>query len=73
MDDFLPFFYGDCQEVKEDMDKPGRNIDSNSNQVVIGVPTHCQNDGSYLYLLTSVVSPPSADSVYRWLSCEDKG
>ncbi|KAG2695557.1 hypothetical protein I3760_07G018400 [Carya illinoinensis] len=73
LDDFLPFFDGDCQEVKEDMDKHGRNSDSNSDQVVIGVPTHCQNDGSYLYLLTSVFSPPSADSVYRWLSCEDKG
>uniref|UniRef100_A0A2N9HM40 DNA polymerase n=1 Tax=Fagus sylvatica TaxID=28930 RepID=A0A2N9HM40_FAGSY len=55
------------------MDKHARISDSNSDQVVIGVPTHCQNDGSYLYLLTPVLSPPSTDSVYRWLLCDEKG
>ena len=73
MDDFLPFFEGDCREEKELMDKHARISDSNSDQVVIGVPTHCQNDGSYLYLLTPVLSPPSTDSVYRWLLCDEKG
>uniref|UniRef100_A0A2N9FAW5 DNA polymerase n=1 Tax=Fagus sylvatica TaxID=28930 RepID=A0A2N9FAW5_FAGSY len=55
------------------VDKHARISDSNSDQVVIGVPTHCQNDGSYLYLLTPVLSPPSTDSVYRWLLCDEKG
>lgn len=52
----------------------------------MGVPTHYQNDGSYLYMLnadqakkknlymlTPVVSPPSADSVSRWLLHGDSG
>uniref|UniRef100_A0A2N9I954 DNA polymerase n=1 Tax=Fagus sylvatica TaxID=28930 RepID=A0A2N9I954_FAGSY len=73
LDDFLPFFEGECREEKELMDKHARISDSNSDQVVIGVPTHCQNDGSYLYLLTPVLSPPSTDSVYRWLLCDEKG
>ncbi|GMY21582.1 DNA polymerase zeta catalytic subunit-like, partial [Fagus crenata] len=73
LDDFLPFFEGDCREEKELMDKHARISDSNSDQVVIGVPTHCQNDGSYLYLLTPVLSPPSTNSVHRWLLCDEKG
>uniref|UniRef100_A0A2N9IM45 DNA polymerase n=1 Tax=Fagus sylvatica TaxID=28930 RepID=A0A2N9IM45_FAGSY len=39
---------GECREEKELMDKHARISDSNSDQVVIGVPTHCQNDGSLL-------------------------
>ncbi|RVX18707.1 DNA polymerase zeta catalytic subunit [Vitis vinifera] len=37
----------------------------------MGVPTHYQNDGSFLYLLTPVFSPPSADCVHRWLLHDD--
>ncbi|GMY18883.1 DNA polymerase zeta catalytic subunit-like [Fagus crenata] len=65
--------FGGSSEEKELMDKHARINDSNSDQFVIGVPTHCQNDGSYLYLLTLVLSPPSTDSVYRWLLCDEKG
>ncbi|XAR52606.1 DNA-directed DNA polymerase [Bertholletia excelsa] len=43
------------------------------NQVLMGVPIHYQNDGSYLYMLTSVISPPSANCVSRWLSHDDSG
>lgn len=35
---------------------------------VLGVPTHFQNDGSALYLLTHALSPPSAVAVGQWLS-----
>ncbi|XP_027350096.1 DNA polymerase zeta catalytic subunit-like isoform X2 [Abrus precatorius] len=38
-----------------------------------GVTTHYQNDGSYLYLLTPNILPPSAVTVHRWLFCEEKG
>lgn len=32
-----------------------------------GVPTHFQNDGSILYLLTHACSPPNMESVRQWL------
>jgi hypothetical protein len=35
---------------------------------VMGVPTHFQNDGSALYLLTHARSPPSAVAVGEWLT-----
>lgn len=73
MDDISPFFEGNCREAKEVMDSHARISGSDSDQFVMGIPTHCQNDGSYLYLLTPVLSPPSTDSVYRWLSYDDKG
>ncbi|KAL6657151.1 hypothetical protein ACP70R_004931 [Stipagrostis hirtigluma subsp. patula] len=34
---------------------------------VLGVPTHFQNDGSALYLMTHALSPPSAVAVGQWL------
>ncbi|OMO68819.1 hypothetical protein CCACVL1_19807 [Corchorus capsularis] len=62
---------GHCEE--EIQNKSLVNNNSNLHQeAVLGIPTHYQNDGSLLYLLTPVFSPPSADSVYRWLSCDDK-
>ncbi|KAK4595861.1 hypothetical protein RGQ29_014087 [Quercus rubra] len=73
MDDISPFFEGNCREAKEFAESDARISGSDSDQFVMGIPTHCQNDGSYLYLLTPVLSPPSTDSVYRWLSCDDKG
>jgi DNA polymerase zeta len=71
--DFLPFFEVDYREEKELMDKHARISGFNSDQAVIGVSTHCQNDGSYLYLLTPILSPLSIDTVYRWLLCDEKG
>ena len=73
MGDISPFFEGNCREVKEVVDSHARISGSDSDKFVMGIPTHCQNDGSYLYLLTPVLSPPSTNSVYRWLSCDDKG
>ncbi|CAK7340718.1 unnamed protein product [Dovyalis caffra] len=69
-DEHLPFFDGDYHENKGVPINSSPNIDYNVQQeVIIGVPTHYLNDGSALYLLTPVFSPPSVDSVYRWLSC----
>ncbi|KAF3967332.1 hypothetical protein CMV_008665 [Castanea mollissima] len=73
MDDISPFFEGNCREAKEVVYNHARVSGSDFDQFVMGIPTHCQNDGSYLYLLTPVLSPPSTNSVYRWLSCDDKG
>ncbi|CAN6469328.1 unnamed protein product [Victoria cruziana] len=35
--------------------------------VIHGVPTHCLNDGSHLFMLTPALSPPSPASVCNWL------
>lgn len=73
-DEFLPFFIEDCQEEKELRNKCCENdaLDFH-HEAVMGVPTHYQNDGSYLYLLTPVFSPPSADCVHEWLYHDEKG
>lgn len=42
--------------------------DMESTGDVLGVPTHFQNDGSALYLLTHALSPPSAGAVGHWLT-----
>ncbi|KAL9379007.1 hypothetical protein Peur_027489 [Populus x canadensis] len=69
----LPFFDGDYHDKKGVEIKSSSNIDFNAQQeAIIGVPTHYLNDGSVLYLLTHVFSPPSVDSVHRWLLCDDK-
>lgn len=65
---------GSAQEETEIQNKCMRASSSSSHQeAVLGVPTHYQNDGSLLYLLTPVISPPSAGNVKRWLSSGDKG
>lgn len=74
LEEILPFFSGDCEEEKESKgDCLGNNISNFRQEAALGVPTHYQNDGSLLYLLKPVISPPSVGSVYRWLSCDDKG
>lgn len=72
LDEILPFFSGDREET-ESQNNFIENNNSKFQEAALGVPTHYQNDGSFLYLLTPVFSPPSADSVYGWLSCVDKG
>lgn len=63
----------DFQEKTESRNKSSKVSDSASQQeAAIGVPTHYQNDGSYLYLLTPTVSPPPAENVIRWLSTGNK-
>ncbi|KAA8545130.1 hypothetical protein F0562_019981 [Nyssa sinensis] len=72
VDEFLPFFMGDSLE--EIQNKSHRNNDFDHRQeAAMGVPTHYQNDGSYLYILTPAFSPPSADSVSAWLLHDDAG
>ncbi|KAM0893040.1 hypothetical protein ACQ4PT_025368 [Festuca glaucescens] len=64
--DPLPFFDQTAEENKEN----GSFQYMGSNEFphdTLGVPTHFQNDGSVLYLLTHAFSPPSAVSVRQWL------
>ncbi|KAM7473785.1 hypothetical protein LguiB_021028 [Lonicera macranthoides] len=71
VDECLPFFEGDYQERNEVESVRYRSSDLNyCRQVIMGVPTHYQNDGSYLYMLTPAFSPPSADTVHKWLFCD---
>ncbi|KAK8698089.1 hypothetical protein V6N13_114220 [Hibiscus sabdariffa] len=72
MDEILPFFSQEREE-KESQNNIVGNNNCKSQKAALGVPTHYQNDGSFLYQLTPVFSPPSVDSVYEWLSCVDKG
>ncbi|XP_060966824.1 DNA polymerase zeta catalytic subunit isoform X2 [Cannabis sativa] len=69
LDDCLPFFMEDLKEKTEIQNKSMKVCDSTSQQEApVGVPIHYQNDGSFLYLLTPLVSPPSAENVMRWLA-----
>ncbi|KAK9292556.1 hypothetical protein L1049_020530 [Liquidambar formosana] len=73
-DKFLPFFGGDCQEEKDFHDNCYGNTEFNFHQeAIMGVPTHYLNNGSCLYLLTPVFSPPSADCVHKWLFHNERG
>ncbi|XP_073038938.1 DNA polymerase zeta catalytic subunit isoform X2 [Primulina eburnea] len=66
IEDCLPFFVRNFPEEKE---LPPRNYDYvNHHESVMGVPILYQNDGSHLFMLTSAISPPSTESVDRWLS-----
>ncbi|XP_073158485.1 DNA polymerase zeta catalytic subunit isoform X2 [Henckelia pumila] len=66
IEDCLPFFVRNFPEEKE---LPPRNHDYvNPHESVIGVPILYQNDGSHLFILTSAISPPSTESVDKWLS-----
>ncbi|KAI6684892.1 hypothetical protein NL676_030805 [Syzygium grande] len=74
LDEIPPFFVRDFREDKEVQSDGSTDGGSNCNQKAhMGVPTHYQNDGSCLYLLTPVISPPSADNVNDWLRCSEKG
>ncbi|XP_069148582.1 DNA polymerase zeta catalytic subunit isoform X3 [Solanum lycopersicum] len=71
LDECPPFFEGNCL-VKEKISSANCGT---SNYVpcqdnLLGVPVHYQNDGSYLYMLTPVYSPPRSESVRRWLSLD---
>ncbi|KAF7124883.1 hypothetical protein RHSIM_Rhsim12G0060600 [Rhododendron simsii] len=73
VDEILLFFESHCLKDGEVHKKGSTNNDLDPHKRVVGVPTHYQYDGSYLYMLTPVVSPPSADSVSRWLLHVDSG
>lgn len=74
LDDCLPFFVRDCIEGQEFQDVRSIAEDFNHQQEgIMGVPTYFQNDGSYLYMLTPAISPPSTDGVKRWLLQDGTG
>lgn len=74
LDEIPPFFVQGFREDKEVQTDGITDGGSNYNKEAhMGVPTHYQNDGSCLYLLTPVISPPSADIVNDWLRCSEKG
>ncbi|KAG9443713.1 hypothetical protein H6P81_015053 [Aristolochia fimbriata] len=60
----IPLFF-ESSSIKGDE----RNL-SFGHKRVLGCPTHYQNDGSFSYLLTPAVIPPSSDSVNQWLSLQ---
>ncbi|KAF7014170.1 hypothetical protein CFC21_028190 [Triticum aestivum] len=64
--DPLPFFNQTAEENKESGSFQYMGS-SEFTPDTLGVPTHFQNDGSVLYLLTHAFSPPSAAAVGQWL------
>ena len=68
-EDARPFFTDSCKGTSE---QSHGVVDLNSDALV-GVPTHYQYNGTYAYMLTPTVSPPSTDSVLEWLALEEKG
>ncbi|KAF8760569.1 hypothetical protein HU200_010040 [Digitaria exilis] len=63
----LPFFNQNIEENKQN--ELFQHMESSEFAGgVLGVPTHFQNDGSALYLLTHALSPPSAVAVGQWLT-----
>ncbi|KAL0413081.1 UNVERIFIED_CONTAM: DNA polymerase zeta catalytic subunit [Sesamum radiatum] len=67
-DNCLPFFMRNCQEEELLGVSPSQCKHIDNNEPVMGVPIIYQNDGSCLLILTPAVSPPSRESVDRWLS-----
>ncbi|XP_071725509.1 DNA polymerase zeta catalytic subunit [Rutidosis leptorrhynchoides] len=68
IDELPPFSDGDYQEDKHTASKIDEPIPGQ--EQAIGSPTHLI-DGSYLYMLIPVISPPSADDVNKWLLHDD--
>ncbi|XP_025801172.1 DNA polymerase zeta catalytic subunit isoform X3 [Panicum hallii] len=65
--DLLPFFNQNIEENRQN--ELFQHMESSEFAGgALGVPTHFQNDGSALYLLTHALSPPSAVVVDQWLS-----
>uniref|UniRef100_I1QD14 DNA polymerase n=1 Tax=Oryza glaberrima TaxID=4538 RepID=I1QD14_ORYGL len=61
----IPLFFNQTAEENkqnESFQRMGSSWDT------LGVPTHFQNDGSALYLLTHAFSPPSTVAVGQWLT-----
>lgn len=69
VDDLSPFFLSDHLEERGlENFSCKRESCRNNQEAVMGVPVHYQNDGSHLYMLTPILSPPSVESVRSWLS-----
>ncbi|KAF6135924.1 hypothetical protein GIB67_006816 [Kingdonia uniflora] len=64
--DAIPPFFGKEDEVYHNLyDNEDHYI---VKDIALGVPIHYQSAGPSFYLLTPVLSPPSVDSVHKWLS-----
>ncbi|WMV11977.1 hypothetical protein MTR67_005362 [Solanum verrucosum] len=71
LDECPPFFEGNClvgEQISSANCGTSNYVPCQDN--LLGVPVHYQNDGSYLYMLTPVYSPPRSESVRRWLSLD---
>ncbi|XXG54196.1 hypothetical protein AAC387_Pa03g2142 [Persea americana] len=68
-DDLPAFLANDCEEAKEShhISSKGSWGHDHCQEPVLGVPTHYQNDGSFLYLLTPALVPPSLECVHQWI------
>uniref|UniRef100_A0A0E0LPJ4 DNA polymerase zeta catalytic subunit n=1 Tax=Oryza punctata TaxID=4537 RepID=A0A0E0LPJ4_ORYPU len=65
--DIPPFFNQNAEENKQN--ESFQHMGSSEfSWDTLGVPTHFQNDGSALYLLTHAFSPPSTVAVGQWLT-----
>ncbi|KAI0510395.1 hypothetical protein KFK09_010996 [Dendrobium nobile] len=62
MENIMPFF----PRISQDVNLYDENVIF-SQDFALGIPTHFQNDGSVLYLLTHAQSPPTLNTVYDWL------
>ncbi|XP_047961033.1 DNA polymerase zeta catalytic subunit isoform X1 [Salvia hispanica] len=72
--DLQPFFERNFLEDEQlPCVSPRKSGLVDNHEAVMGVPVLYQNDGSYLYMLTPAMSPPSRQSVDRWLlsDCSD--
>ncbi|KAL9233295.1 hypothetical protein vseg_008315 [Gypsophila vaccaria] len=65
----VPPFFGDSSD---DYSKRMRGCVDFFQKSSLGIPTHYQNDGSFAYLLTPAISPPSVGSVLNWLTNKEK-
>ncbi|XP_062186460.1 DNA polymerase zeta catalytic subunit isoform X2 [Phragmites australis] len=65
--DLLPFFNQNMEENKHNESFQYMESSEFAGRI-LGVPTHFQNDGSALYLLTHALLPPSAVAVGQWLT-----
>ena len=67
LDDLLPFFLD--RDKNDIFEEHGYS----SKEAAMGVPIHYRNDGSFMYILTPVNSPPSKNSVRQWLTSGQGG
>ncbi|RAL37914.1 hypothetical protein DM860_000608 [Cuscuta australis] len=64
----LPPFFG---RSSVEYHTTSRALDYNHcGQGLVGVPFHCQSDGSYLFMLTPVFTPPLAKCVEKWMTLD---
>ncbi|XP_074312247.1 DNA polymerase zeta catalytic subunit isoform X2 [Silene latifolia] len=64
----LPFFADSREDLSEKMHDSADFLQNTT----LGIPTQYRNDGSFAYLLTRAISPPSVGSVINWLTHKDK-